>query len=349
MPTVESILTGLAGDRATGALRLGKAGVLYLTGGRVTYAETPSCPRVEDLLTASGRVSAYAVRQARQAAGEERWGGDRLVDRGVLTRGELEFCVLGAVMDAVFFLLQVTGSRSRFRPGERHWLGPQWYFDATGLVRECNRRRVQLDQAWPSTDLDTLPVVPVARIPAQRIVLTSLQWEVLVGADCTATPADLARKLGRPAYSVLLAVRQLAAAGLLCKPEAAAGDAAQARAAPALRSASSEKSPAPPRRGDPPDKAPVPDRRGESPEKSPVLPRRGDVSDPEKSPVLPRRGDVSEGSPVLPRRGGGRETRDREPGASPASPFPAGLPAATADPGDVNLLIRLRNALEALA
>nr|BFE82705.1 hypothetical protein GCM10020093_053060 [Planobispora longispora] len=150
MPSVESILCGLASDRATGALRLGRSGTFYLTEGRVTYAETPACPRVEELLTSSGRISAYAVRQARQAAGEECWGGDRLVQRGVLTRGELEFCVLGAVLDAVFFLFQVSGSRPRFRPEERHWLGPQWYFDVTGLLRESKRRRAQLDQAWPS-------------------------------------------------------------------------------------------------------------------------------------------------------------------------------------------------------
>ncbi|MBG0832492.1 transcriptional regulator [Planomonospora sp. ID67723] len=298
MPTVESILSGLAEDRATGSLRLGKAGVLYLTDGRVTYAEAPSCPRVEDLLTASGRISVYAVRQARQAADEERWGGDRLIERGVLTRGELEFCVLSAVLDAVFFLFRASGVRPRFRPGERHWLGPQWYFDVTGLVRECRRRRVQLDQAWPSTELDTLPVVPLGRIPAQRVMLTSLQWEVLVGTDSTATPAELARKLGRPAYSVLLAVRQLAAAGLLRLPEPAPG---------------------PPAGEAPPDPPPEP---------PPALPARP------PSGTLPRRAGVAQKVP--------------ERVADPSQP-PDWLPQATGDPADVSLLIRLRNALEALA
>src|SRR5688572_6484971 len=114
MPTAESVLRGLADDRATGALRLGKAGVFYLTGGRVTYAESACCPRAEDLLAAGGRISAHAVRQARQASSEERPGGDLLVDRGLLTRGELEFCVLGAVLDAAFFLFEATGVRMRF-------------------------------------------------------------------------------------------------------------------------------------------------------------------------------------------------------------------------------------------
>jgi hypothetical protein len=167
MQSVENILHGLADDRATGSLRLGKAGTFYLTDGRVTYAESTAAPRVEDLLTASRRISAHAVRQARQAAAEGRWGGEQLVDKGVLTRGELEFCVLNAVLDAAYFLCDTTGHRPRFRPGELHWLGPQWYFEVTGLFRECKRRKARLDEAWPSAELDALPVVPLGRITAQ--------------------------------------------------------------------------------------------------------------------------------------------------------------------------------------
>jgi hypothetical protein len=117
MQSVENILRGLADDRATGSLRLGKAGTFYLTEGRVTYAESTAAPRVEDLLTASHRVSAHAVRQVRQAAAEDRWGGEQLVGKGVLTRGELEFCVLNAVLDATYFLCDATGHRPRFRQG----------------------------------------------------------------------------------------------------------------------------------------------------------------------------------------------------------------------------------------
>ncbi|MFJ2031619.1 DUF4388 domain-containing protein [Streptosporangium sp. NPDC087985] len=277
---MESVLSGLADDRATGALRLGKAGMLYLTGGRVTYAESPAAPRVEDLLTSGRRISAHAVRQARQAATEDRWGGELLVSQGVLTRGELEFCVLSSVLDAVYFLFDATGHRPRFRPGDQHWLGPQWYFDVTGLLRECKRRRAQLNQAWPSAELDALPVVPVGRVTSQRVVLTPLQWEVLVGADSATTPGDLARKLGRPAYSVLLAVRQLAAAGLLRTPQA--GSAALPGVLPG------------------------------------ALPKR------EKNGMA----DLRE--------------------LSGTTELSTPLPLATADPTDVNLLIRLRDALEAL-
>ncbi|GAA3156348.1 hypothetical protein GCM10010466_54040 [Planomonospora alba] len=339
MPNAESVLCGLADERATGALRLGKAGAFYLTGGRVTYAESSCCPRVEDLLVAGGRISVQAVRQARQASSEERWGGDLLVDRGVLTRGELEFCVLSAVLDAAFFLLESPASRSRFRPDDRHWLGPQWYFDVAGLLREHGRRRAQLDQAWPSAELDTLPVVPLARIPAQQVMLTSLQWEVLVGADCAATPVDLARKLGRPAYSVLLAVRQLGAAGLLRRPEPAPG-------AP-----SGTSPPVPPPKA-PPEAVP-PTAPPEAPSEAPsgTGPGAAPAEHPSGAPADGPPGAAPEAPPgTLPRRAGGTGRARDLPEDGPAPPRPAvWIPAATGDPTDVNLLIRLRNALEALA
>ena len=315
MQSVENILHGLADDRATGSLRLGKAGTFYLTDGRVTYAESTAAPRVEDLLTASRRISAHAVRQARQAAAEGRWGGEQLVDKGVLTRGELEFCVLNAVLDAAYFLCDATGHRPRFRPGELHWLGPQWYFEVTGLFRECKRRKARLDEAWPSAELDALPVVPLGRITAQRVVLTPMQWEVLVGADSATPPADLAQKLGRPAYSVLLAVRQLASSGLLRMPEPEPGAVPAAPARPAKPAVPSDPS-------------------------APGMPAAPDPPAPLATPQPPDTPDL------LPKRTRG-DTKIPDAGAT-SSGSSDWLPAATGDPTDLNLLIRLRNALEAL-
>ncbi|MEU0485823.1 hypothetical protein ABZ260_42475, partial [Streptosporangium sp. NPDC006013] len=80
MPSVEIILSGLASDRATGSLRLGKAGAIYLTDGRVTYAESAAAPRLEDLLAAcrGGRLETHGHPPVRQR-GEPRpppGGGD---------------------------------------------------------------------------------------------------------------------------------------------------------------------------------------------------------------------------------------------------------------------------------
>jgi hypothetical protein len=213
MAPLETLLTGLARERSTGALRVGRSGTIFLDDGRVTYMECARTPSAERLLAQRGRMPEAALRRL-QSDG----GCARLLEEGPLTRGELQFCVLGAVLDAAFFLLPVSGTRPKFRPGERHWLGAQWYFDVSGLLRECARRRAQLARTWPSAALDTAPVRPAPR-PAGHVTVDPVQWEVVVRADGETAPLDLARKLGRSGYSVLLAVRRLAAAGLLAVPE----------------------------------------------------------------------------------------------------------------------------------
>ncbi|SDJ60210.1 hypothetical protein SAMN05421874_102373 [Nonomuraea maritima] len=215
MTQLDALLSSLARERSTGALRIGRNGTIFLADGRVTYMECSQTPGVERLLSARGVLSETKLRSLQAEEG----GCDRLLAEGAVTPGELQYAVLGVVLDAAFFLLPVTGSRPKFRPGERHWLGGQWYFDVAGLVRECARRRAQLAEAWPSADMDTLPVRPVTRLPGHGVTLNRIQWEVLVRADGKATPVELARQIGRPCYPVLLAVRRLAAAGLLELPE----------------------------------------------------------------------------------------------------------------------------------
>ncbi|MEW9532214.1 DUF4388 domain-containing protein [Microbispora sp. NPDC049125] len=282
--TLDTALPALAADGTTGALRAGKEGTVYLSQGRVSYVECAATLSVEELLAASGRISATGLRTVRQAAGPDEHGGDILVRQGVLSRGELQFCVLGATLDAAYFLLQARPARTRFKEGEEHWLGAHWFFDVPGLLRECARRRSRLERAWPSAELDGRPVTPVSHIGAARAVLTPLQWELMRTADCTATPAELARRLGRPAYSTLLAVRELAAAGLLDTGQTAA----------------------------------------------PALPKRT----PPGGRSQPGRGAGTGKEPASPPQAEGRHA--------------SGPLAVNADATDVNLLIRLRDALEAL-
>ncbi|MEV0996485.1 hypothetical protein [Nonomuraea sp. NPDC050202] len=214
MAKLDTLLAGLARERSTGALQVGRSGTIFLSDGRVTYMECAQAPSVERLLAARGLMSEAALRRL-QADG----GCERLLAEGPLTQGELQYAVLGGVLDAAFFLLPVSGTRPKFRPGERHWLGGQWFFDVPGLVRECARRRAQLAQIWPSADVDTLPVRPLPRLPGHGVTLSRVQWEVIVRADQKATPLELAKQIGRPAYPVLLAVRRLAASGLLAAPD----------------------------------------------------------------------------------------------------------------------------------
>lgn len=210
MPALDTLLAGLARERATGALRVGRAGTVYLDEGRITYMTCAKAPSAEQLLTVRGGVPESALRRFQSDGGT-----DRLLEEGRVSLGELQYCVLGAVLDAAFFLLPVNGTRPKFRPGERHWLGGRWYFDVPGLVRECARRRARLADTWPRADADTAPVRPAPRLAGQRVTLSDVQWELVVRADGEATPMDLAKRLGRSGYAVLLAVRGLAAAGLL--------------------------------------------------------------------------------------------------------------------------------------
>jgi hypothetical protein len=64
-------------------------------------------------------------------------------------------------------------------------------------------------------------VVPVLRPGLDRVLLSGLQWEIVLHADGRRTPQELAGLLGRSAYAVTLDVRRLAAAGLIIAPEPA--------------------------------------------------------------------------------------------------------------------------------
>ncbi|MGW0805698.1 hypothetical protein [Nonomuraea sp. NPDC002799] len=307
MTKLDALLAGLARERSTGALRVGRNGTIFLSDGRVTYMECAQTPSVERLLTARDLMTEAALRGMRADGGCE-----RLLKEGPITPGELQYAVLGVVLDAAFFLLPITGTRPKFRPGERHWLGEQWYFDVPGLVRECARRRAQLARIWPFADVDTLPVRPVARLPGHGVTLSRVQWEVVLRADQKATPLELAKQIGRSGYSVLLAVRRLAASGLLAPQEQ-----------PSL----------PPGRRDPAIEAP----RGHD-----VLAiGPGDDDGTDGGPD-----EQAEGGPELPKRG--QETYQRPPHDPRAAGLPYG-PATTGDPTDLALLMRLKKALEELS
>ncbi|MGW7482703.1 MarR family transcriptional regulator [Nonomuraea muscovyensis] len=300
MAALDTLLSGLAREHSTGALRVGRAGTIFLDEGRVTYMECAQTPGVERILAARGRMPEAALRRL-QADG----GSERLLAEGPVTLGELQYCVLGAVLDAAFFLLPSSGTRPKFRPGERHWLGGCWYFDVRGLVRECARRRAHLARIWPSADVDTAPVRPAPRLAGHGVTLSRVQWEVVTHADHELTPLELARRLGRSGYSVLQAVRELAAAGLL---------------------------------------VPVPPG-----EDRPALPKRSRQAARARS-----------GSEAGTRA---RPYQDSQPGAAPgpgAGPESAARadsgpgarfvgPAVTADPADLELLMRLKKALEELS
>ncbi|MET8629022.1 hypothetical protein ABZW30_35690 [Kitasatospora sp. NPDC004669] len=209
----------LAARRATGALH-GPLGSLHMVDGQVTAAESPRAPGLADLLTGCGRIAPEGWAELLRLHGAQGRVGEVLVDRGLLTRGELELGHLGTLFDAAYFVLaDRAGGTWRFEPDVRHWLGPVAAVDPARLHREVERRGQLLDGIWPWPQLDTAPVRPVehTRRPSRRPP-GGRRRELLDHADGRRTPADLARLLGRSGFGVTADVRRLAAAGLLDVP-----------------------------------------------------------------------------------------------------------------------------------
>ncbi|MEV8095379.1 transcriptional regulator [Kitasatospora sp. NPDC085879] len=257
----EAALTDLSADLATGALH-GSAGTVHLVNGEVVHAESPATPDVGTLLTSAGRLSARTWADA-MAAARDRSAAEYLVAAGSIGRGELELCHLTAVLDAAFFALPQNDGPIGFLPGVRPGLTLARPL-ATGELRlAVGRRRVLLDRTHPVADLDVSPVrartgpTEAGRRPA---TCSGRRRAVLAAADGFRTPAQIARLLGRSAYTTLLDIRHLAAAGLVETPApaavpaplAAARAAAGPVAAPVLSSAPARPDGVPPQAGPPP-------------------------------------------------------------------------------------------------
>ncbi|MFJ1933509.1 transcriptional regulator [Kitasatospora sp. NPDC088160] len=213
----------LAARRATGAL-CGPLGSLHLVDGQVAHADSPRAPGLAELLTGCGRITPGQWAELLRLHGPRARVGEALVERRLLTRGELELGHLGTLFDAAFFVLaDRTGGVWRFEPDARHWLGPVATVDPGRLRREVERRGRLLERIWPWPQLDTAPVRPVVPVPRpSNRPPGRRRRELLDHADGRRTPADLARLLGRSGFGVTADVRRLAAAGLLAAPRHAA-------------------------------------------------------------------------------------------------------------------------------
>ncbi|MCG7209995.1 transcriptional regulator [Streptomyces arenae] len=202
------MLIRLAEERATGVL-VREHGSLHLAEGRVVHAESPLAPGLDVLLTAHGTLDAAAWPWTEDMAAATH----RLFTAGLLPRGALEVCRLGALYDAGYFALAPSSTPGRFRYGTPAAAGPLRAVPVTALERETLRRRELLHRVWPDPATDSAaliradPVAPPPVTPRQRAVLNRV--------DGVRTAAEIARELGRPAFHTLVDVRRLAAAGLL--------------------------------------------------------------------------------------------------------------------------------------
>jgi hypothetical protein len=153
------LLTDLAESGSTGAMHIGgtPGGTLYLVAGRITHAESPSCPGVGERLVSSGRLSAATWQAAYDAGLAERRVGQVLVRAGHLVQGELVCRVLATICDATHAILQSENAPVHFVAGERHWLGLVTQIELTALSRETARRRLLATPIAAATAAATVP------------------------------------------------------------------------------------------------------------------------------------------------------------------------------------------------
>jgi len=207
-------------------------GVIYLSGGQVSYIDTPAAPGLDTLVVRSGRVCDHDWLAAFDAGHVDREVGHVLVSQGLLGRRELEVFTLSAVFDAALCVLPMTEGAYRFRPEARHWLGAIRPVGVDMLMREVARRQAMLDRlAGPALAQTTVPS-PVRRLRGGRVTVTARQWAVLMHANGQRTIRDLAWTLGRGVFGVTVEVHRLIARGLL--EVTGAPGSAKAAAAPAV-------------------------------------------------------------------------------------------------------------------
>ncbi|MET7420530.1 hypothetical protein [Dactylosporangium sp. NPDC005555] len=320
-------LTQLATLGATGALTVvgEPGGVIFLRDGLVNGVESPAAPSVDRLLTAAEVVDerVWETIPSRPARA--------LVEGGHVTAAEIELCAINALYDAAFFVLSTERAELRFAPDIEHWLGAEGTVTADQLCDHVTRQHRILDEVHPSDVTDTAAVRPVLRPGLDRVLLSGLQWEIVLHADGERTPQELAGLLGRSAYAVTLDVRRLAAAGLVQPPPP-----------------STEEQPPPPSEAPPAPKA----SGSAKPTEAPPAPKASGSAKPVEAPATAHAVN-GEDDEFLPQRVPGTFTFE-DPPASTRRHLPAGvsalavLPGAIDKPPDDTLLKRIRSALQSL-
>jgi hypothetical protein len=140
--SLSRLLHQLGASGQTGALHVDgtPGGVLYLTAGHITHAESPVCPGVGERLVASGRLSAATWTAAYDEGHAEHRVGRLLVRAGHLGQNELACRVVATICDTTHALLQGDDAPIRFVPGERHWLGVITQVELGALIHETAKR-----------------------------------------------------------------------------------------------------------------------------------------------------------------------------------------------------------------
>lgn len=213
----EEILRFLASTKQSGALVLSgdSSGVLWFVEGDIYGADATTSLPLRDAVLAAG------------LADEEQWDaawtdastgvplGVALAVHASLDEAEFDRLLEGRIIDAVFELLVTTASDFEFRGAEQHPLagGPQHSVDA---LIDASRARLEQWREVATVLPSTAAVVGLAANlgpDAPDLVLTPLEWRVVVHLDGRRSIADVTRLLGASAFDVCATLHRLVTLG----------------------------------------------------------------------------------------------------------------------------------------
>jgi hypothetical protein len=206
----------LAQQRASGALEIAgnPGGMVFLSGGYLTYAESPAIPDLRTRLIRSQRISAEAWNEIIASDGDRGGVGALLVSEDVVSRVELRKLLWSVALDTLVALtLPVRAgplAGVRFWPRRSPWVGSLLRLDVASVWDDVSRKAERLmRREIPAEGCPQLR--PMTRPWA---VVNSEQWAVAWQFDGLATVRDVAWRNGYALYDTLEWVGDLVQAGL---------------------------------------------------------------------------------------------------------------------------------------
>jgi hypothetical protein len=221
----------LAHQRASGALEIGgeRGATVFLSGGYLTYAESPCVPDLRSRLISSQRLSGSRWSQVSVSARAHGSIGGLLVGSEIIADSELRDLLWSITLDALIALalpLSAAGPSPveiRFWPRTSHLIGSYLRLDLASAWAAAGQKAELL--ARSQTVADARPLLTGLHRP--WAVLSSEQWALAWQIDGRATIKDLAWQNGFALCDTTQWVEDLIQAGLCVVAAAGSADAAR--------------------------------------------------------------------------------------------------------------------------
>lgn len=217
----------MAQQRASGALEISgnPGGSVFMSGGYLTFAESPAVPDLSSRLIGAGRLSAEQWRQIIES--DHGYAGvcSILVSRQIMGINELRALLRSIALDALVMLAVTDGTLAadiKFWPRRSHWVGSLLRLEAASVWADVEQKVERL----------TLHGIPAAARPRccdlnrPWAVIRNEQWMLAGQVDGLATVKDLAWRNGFALCDAMDQAGELVQAGLCTLASAAPATAA---------------------------------------------------------------------------------------------------------------------------